>query len=94
MYAELQPGHRKEGEWIFALIEDILHPKDGYRCIGPAWWVVTPSNEVIFFKSYNFPQCTYTKSIADFLVKRSVSPLSSESRLIEMAFIPNITYSI
>ena len=51
-------------------VDDILRPAVGRICYRGAWWVVTPENEVLFFKKYNLtghdsPQCNTNKVIVD-----------------------------
>ena len=51
--------------WIKMKVEDLLTPKEGRVCYGPRWWAVTEDDCVLFYKSYNSPQCNTVKSICE-----------------------------
>lgn len=52
-------------KWIKIPIEDITTPKMGRICYTDRWWVLTPNNEVLFYKSYTSPQCNINKAVID-----------------------------
>lgn len=81
-------GHKKEGRWILVPIADITRPKTGRICYGQRWWRVTRNDEVLFFDTYDSPQCSINKVIADRLGHGFDAPLTTV-RYIEMAYIPN-----
>lgn len=83
-----QEGHRREGRWIFAPIDDIRTPKPGRICFGPRWWAVTNSGEVLFFDTYGSPQCNIHQSLVARLGKGFDAP-ETHPRFIEMTFIPH-----
>jgi hypothetical protein len=69
--------------WIKMPVDELVTPKAGKICKGPAWWAVTPDNCVLFFKSYNSPQCNQQKAIVE-----RIRP-GLEAREIPMAYLPH-----
>jgi len=71
MKEQLRPGHRRQGKWILAPLEDVTTPKAGRSCYGPAYWMVTENDEVIFFETYHSPQCNTDLSLVERWLKRA-----------------------
>ncbi|QGH72716.1 MAG: hypothetical protein [Podoviridae sp. ctQNx1] len=85
---KLPEGHRQDGRWIFAPMDDITTPKNGRTCCCNRWWAVTENNEVMFFHGYHAPQCNERKDLAERLVHSHNEP-PAKTVFIEVAYIPH-----
>jgi len=85
---KIEDGHKLQGPWILAPIADITIPKPGRMCYGPRWWAVTSKGEVLFYESYNYPQCNLNKKIVDAISKNLNVPPNTP-QYIEMVFLPH-----
>lgn len=86
--SKILEGHEERGRWILAPVSDITTPKPGRICYGPRWWAVTPDNKVLFFDTYNSPQCNISKAMVERLGKGFGSPDTTPVYL-EMTFLPH-----
>jgi hypothetical protein len=87
MNRAVHSGHKVHGKWILAPVEDITQPSDGRVCYADRWWAVTENREVLFFRSYDSPQCNKLKIVAERLGKGFNAP-ETTLVFINMAFIP------
>lgn len=69
--------------WIKMSIAELTTPQPGRICKAPAYWAVTPDDCVLFYKSYNSPQCNTDETIV-----RHIRP-GLEVRHIPLAFVPH-----
>lgn len=96
MKEQLRPGHRRQGKWILVPLEDITTPKAGRTCHGPAYWMVTENDEVIFFETYGSPQCNAEISLVERWLRKSLgstpddvfAPPAVRVVLLSMAYTP------
>jgi hypothetical protein len=72
-----------EKPWIKMPVSELMTPKAGKMCKAPMYWAVTPDDCVLFFKTYNSPQCNTIKELIE-----HVRP-NMEIRFIETAFVPH-----
>lgn len=84
----LLEGHKAEGNWILAPKADITTPKFGRMCYGPAFWLLTENDEVLFYKAYYSPQCHIDIRVLEKLGSTHI-PFKTKIELIEMAYIPH-----
>tara|TARA_R110000868_G_scaffold246606_1_gene503197 strand:- start:44 stop:334 length:291 start_codon:yes stop_codon:yes gene_type:complete len=84
----LYDGHREQGRWILAPVDDISTPKPGRICYGPLWWKVTDNNEVLFFDTYGSPQCNTNKAIVERRGFGFDAPKTTP-KFLEIAFLPH-----
>jgi ribosomal protein L17 len=75
-------NHKQDGNWILVPVDDLIQPKDCHICMVNRWWVVNDDNEVLFYKTYNHPQCNTNEAIARNIAK------TTYVKFIEMAYVP------
>ncbi len=88
MKAKPVPGHRQQGRWILASLEDITTPIPGRIVYKPAWWKVTENDEVLFFDTYDSPQCNQNRLIAESLASGFDAPATTV-RFLALTFLPH-----
>jgi len=81
-----------QNKWILVPLSDITTPKEGRICYSSRWWLVTSNNEVLFYKSYNSPQCNGNKKLSEYLagrISKEIEDSNLTCQFIDMAFIPH-----
>lgn len=85
---QIDSAHRKEGNWIYVPLSDLITPKAGRICLGPRWWAITENKEALFYKYYGSPQCHQQKEVVDRVFKHPKGE-PYEAVFLEAAFVPH-----
>lgn len=96
MTNNLRPGHTVEGNWIKVPREYLETPHPGDIVEGPAYWLLTENDEVLFFKSYRTPQRNADKLYIATLIDREskkpkdkqIYPPLKTAKFLALAFVP------
>jgi hypothetical protein len=99
MKTRIREGHTADGNWIRVPLAQIQTPHPGDIVHGPAYWLVTDQDEVLFYKTYHSPQCNASEAVVKRILfnwsKQPENPVSftcpplKEIRLIQVSFIPH-----
>lgn len=73
-----------EKYWIRVKIEDAITPKDGHIAYVNRWWGVKDGH-ILFYLSYNGPQCNSNQHIAEYLDKK----FDRTSQFIPVVYVPH-----
>ena len=84
---KLQEGHRLEKNFIWAPLDDILTPKPGRICFGPAYWLVNDQNEVSFCMFYSNAQCGMNEQQVNHAAQTDFK--NRHVLFVPMAFLPH-----
>lgn len=85
-------GHRRDGKWLLAPVSDITTPQAGRICYGPAYWLVSENDEVMFFQTYGSPQCNAHERLISRQLTAEPGPNKPPAvavRFFEMAYLPH-----
>ena len=87
----IEDGHTFDGRWIKMPLADAITPKDGRLCYGPAWWMLTAEDELLFFRRYTSPQCNPSKTLCERFVssKGPNTPPASKVTYLETVYLPH-----
>jgi hypothetical protein len=76
----LSPDER----YIRMSLTELTTPSGGRIVMTDRWWIVTESNEALFFKHYTSPQCNHDKSIAE-----HIKPAGTRVEFVPVAYVPH-----
>ena len=88
---KIEAGHTLDGQWIKMPLADALTPKGGRLCYGPAWWMLTAEDELLFFRRYTSPQCNSSKTLCErFMLGKGLNvPPASKVTYLETVYLPH-----
>lgn len=77
----------KAEDFVRVPLAEITKPRDGAMAYVDHWWVVTPQDEVLFFKrKWGSPQCNHNESITKRLGCPQIE--GCRAQFVPLAFVP------
>ena len=78
----------KHPPWTRMHIDEVRTPRVGRICYGPAWWIVTPDDYVLFSgQNCTRPQCNEDLRVTEMLVRRCHP--ECHPVFVDMAYVPH-----
>lgn len=68
-------------------LERLKTPTNGTLVFTDRYWLVTPQNEVLFFRSYTCPQCNSNKEIAERILGERIAE-GYRVEYVPVAYVP------
>jgi hypothetical protein len=88
-WAKLKEDHIADGDYIRAPLQDITTPKEGRVCLLNRFWLVTGDGEVLFYRTYEAPQChANEEAVKQLNAQLLAGPANWRVEKIPVAYVP------